>query len=151
MISVAALSVWSYRHTGEPSATANRLFADRIWIDHVPKNDKDTINVFAAISEHSAGVFQAASQWKGSYEVFRYEASGGELRLVYPQTGDREAVRVKARRCSEQRMDFCLEIEGATRGVQKYYTREGWEIRRGDLDAVKQRVEALRVQLEASE
>jgi hypothetical protein len=152
VVAVAAVSVWSFRRGGEPAVTANRLVADRIWIDHVPRNDRDTINVFAAISEHSAGVFQATSQWRGSFEVFRYEASGGELRLIYPQTGDREAVRAKARRCSEQKMDFCLEIDGASRGVKNYYSREGWEIgAHADLAAVKRRIEALRVQLEASE
>jgi hypothetical protein len=152
VVSVAVLSIWSWRRGGEPSATANRLLADRIWIDHVPRSDKDTINVFAAISEHSVGVFQATSQWRGGFEVFRYEANGADLRLVYPQTGEREAVRAKAKRCSEHQMDFCLEIDGASRGVKKYYSREGWEIGQGrDLDALKQRVEALRAQLEASE
>jgi len=152
VVSVAVLSIWSWRRGGEPAVAANRLLTDRIWIDHVPRSDKDTVNVFAAVSEHSAGVFQAMSQWRGNYEVFRYEANGAELRLIYPQTGDREAVRAKARRCSEQQMDFCLEIDGASRGVKKYYSREGWEIGpRRDLDAVKQRVEALRAQLEGSE
>lgn len=150
--SVAVVSVWSLKHAGEPAASANRLLTDRIWIDHIPRSDKDTINVFAVISEHAAGAFQATSQWRGSYEVFRFEANGADLRLVYPQTGEREAVRAKAKRCTEQDMNFCLEIEGASRGVKKYYSREGWEIGRGaSLDAVKQRVEALRTQLEASE
>jgi hypothetical protein len=152
MVAVAAVSVWSWRHSSAPAVSANRLLADRIWIDHVPRNETDTINVFAALTEHSVGVFQATSQWRGNFELFRYEASGPELRLVYPQTGDREAVRAKARKCTEHKMDFCLEIEGASRGVKKYYSREGWEIgQNADLDQVKQRVEALRTQIEASE
>jgi len=147
------VAVWGWKRAGEPGLGAkNRLLADRIWIDHVPHNDKDTINVFAMISEHAAGVFQATSQWRGSYEVFRYEADGADVRLVYPQTGDREAVRAKAKRCTEGRMDFCLEIAGASRGVQKYYSREGWEIKLGrDLDAVTHQIDALRAQLAASE
>ncbi|HSS02375.1 MAG TPA: hypothetical protein VLM79_35190 [Kofleriaceae bacterium] len=145
---VATASVWSWKRTSEPVATDNRLFADRIWIDHIPRNDRDTINVFAAISDQSIGVFQATSQWRGGFEAFRYEASAGDLRIVYPQTGDRDKARVKARRCNEGQMDFCLEIDGASRGVKKYYSREGWEIGAAhDLDAVKQRVEAVRTQL----
>lgn len=152
MVSVAVALAFRWKHTGEPAHAAPSLLADRIWIDHVPRNDKDTINVFVMVSEQAAGVFQAASQWRGSYEVFRYEANGGELRLVYPQTGDREAVRAKARRCTEQRMDFCLEIEGASRGVKKYYSKEGWEIRRNlDLGAVTHQIEALRTELAISE
>ena len=150
--SVAVASVWSWTRTREPAAAGNRLLADRIWIDHLPRSDKDTINVFVAVSEHAIGVFQATSQWRGSFEAFRYEASGPELRLFYPQTGDREAVRVKAKRCAEQGMDFCLEIDGASRGVKKYYSREGWEIRGAQgPGAVTQRIEALRAQLEGSE
>ena len=148
---VATASFWSWKRTSAPVEAENRLVSDRIWIDHVPRGDRDTINVFAALSEHSVGVFQATSQWRGSFEAFRYEASGGELRILYPQTGEREAARVKAKRCTEQRMDFCLELDGASRGVKKYYSREGWEIdRAGGLDGAKQRIEAVRAQLEAA-
>jgi len=104
--------------------------------------------VFAAVSEHAVGLFQATSQWRGAFEAFRYEASGGELRLVFPQTGDRETVRAKARRCSEGGMDFCLELDGASRGVKRYYSREGWEIRGShDLDAIAHQVDTVRAQL----
>jgi hypothetical protein len=152
-VTVAVASVWGWQRPGEPVEIArNRLLADRIWIDHVPRNDRDTINVFAMVSKRAAGVFQATSQWRGSYEVFRYEAEGAEVRLVFPQTGEREAVHAKARRCTEARMDFCLEIEGASRGVKKYYSREGWEIKQGrELDAVTHQIDALRAQLAASE
>ena len=152
VLGAAAASIWSWNRTAEPLDSANRLFADRIWIDHLPRNERDTINIFAAISEHSIGVFQATSAWRGSFEAFRYEANDGELRLLYPQTGDRERARAKARRCNEGGMDFCLEMEGASRGVKKYYSREGWEIDGArNLDAVNQRIEAVRAQLAAGE
>lgn len=148
---VAIASVWSWKRTSEPVAIDNKLIADRIWIDHLPRNDRDTVNVFAMLSEHSVGVFQATSQWRGNFEVFRYEASGGDLRMVYPQTGDREKARTKARRCNEGGMDFCLEIDGASRGVKKYYSQEGWEIgATHDLDAVKHRIDSLYTQLTQS-
>lgn len=152
MVSVVVASLWSWKRAGEPAPAANRLLADRIWLDHVPRSDKDTINVFVAVSEHAVGVFQASSQWRGSFEAFRYEANGAELRLLYPQTGDREVVRANARRCTEQGMDFCLEIAGASRGVKQYYSRKGWEIRGAQgLAAVTHQIGALRGQLEGSE
>jgi hypothetical protein len=147
---VAVVAVVS-RHRGEradPDGAANRLLADRIWIDHLPKSERDTIQAFVAISEHSVGAFQATSQWRGGFEAFRYEATGADLRILYPQTGDREAVHAKARRCREHEMDYCLDIKGASRGVKRYYSREGWEIRHGrDLDSVTHQIEALRAQL----
>jgi len=142
---VVVASLWGWkRATHSPE---NRLVADRIWIDHIPRNERDTIRVFALISEHSIGVFQATSQWRGAYEAFRYEASGPELRLLFPQTGDRETVRAKARRCNESGMDFCLELDGASRGVKRYFSREGWEIDGGNVDAIERKVDALRAQL----
>jgi hypothetical protein len=145
VVAVVAVSVWSWQRASRPGE--NRLVTDRIWIDHVPRNERDTIKVFAAISEHSVGVFQATSQWRGAYEAFRYEAGGGELRLVFPQSGNRETVRVKARRCSEDGMDFCLELEGASRGAKRYFSREGWEIKGSDVDAIERQVDAVRTQL----
>jgi hypothetical protein len=148
----AVASIWSWTRSEPPVEPARKVLADRLWIDRLPRGDKDTINVFVMVSERSAGVFQAASQWRGAYEVFRYEAQGGELRLLYPQTGDREKVRVKLRECDENGMDFCLELDGASRGVKKYYSREEWEIGGAhNIEDVKQRIEAMRAQLPAAE
>jgi hypothetical protein len=152
ILGTAVASVWSWTRTAEPAEPGNRLLADRLWLDRIPRSEKDTINLFAMLSEQSIGVFQATSQWRGAYEVFRYEANGPEVRLLYPQTGDRERVRAKAKKCSDGGMDFCLELDGASRGVKRYYSREGWEIGDArDLDAVKRRIDALRAQLEAGE
>jgi hypothetical protein len=148
---VVVVSVWSWRRTGASEADSQQLFADRIWLDHVPRSDKDTIQAFVAISEHSVGAFQATSMWRGGFEAFRYEAHAGELRALYPQTGDREAIRVKAKRCNEQGMDYCLELDGASRGVKRYYSRKGWEIEGAhDLDAAQRRIDAVRDQLVAA-
>jgi hypothetical protein len=150
--SLATVAIWSWKRTAEPADAASRLLTDRIWLDRLPRSERDAINVFGALSKESVGIFQAASQWRGSYEVFRFEASGGELRLVYPQSGARETVQARARRCSEQKMDFCLELEGASRGVKKYYSKEGWEIGQAhDLDGVKRRIDAVRGQLQAAD
>ena len=147
VVAAVAVSVWRWQRASRPGD--NRLVTDRIWIDHIPRGERDTIKVFAAVSEHSIGVFQATSQWRGAYEAFRYEASGGELRLLFPQSGDRETVRVKARRCSENGMDFCLELDGASRGAKRYFSREGWEIKGGNVDAIEREVDAVRGQLAA--
>lgn len=147
---VVVVSAWTWRHSGASDADSQSLFADRIWIDHVPRSDKDTIQAFVAISEHSVGAFQATSVWRGGFEAFRYEAHAGELRVLYPQTGDREAIRVKAKRCDEQDMDYCLELAGASRGVKRYYSRKGWEIEGHDLAAAQHQVDAVRDQLTAA-
>ncbi len=113
-----------------PEAKVDKMTAlDRIWIDHLPKTESDTIHIFAAITQEPMGIFQATSQWKGNFELFVHEAHGDTIRAVYPQDRSKEELKVSARTCSDMRdMDYCLEIKGASRGPKKYYSRKGWEI-----------------------
>ncbi len=125
----ATYGAYQWRSDSKPAPKADDdLIVDRLWIDHIPRNDKDIIQIFAAITEEPVGIFQATSQWKGEFELFRYERSGSELRVVFPQTNTKDRVKAKATRCNQRGMDFCLELEGSSRGVKKYYSREGWEI-----------------------
>ncbi|HEY1556673.1 MAG TPA: hypothetical protein VGF94_17680 [Kofleriaceae bacterium] len=119
---------WHARATARATHGEAKLVQNRLWIDHVPKNDRDTFQVFATLSDEGIGIFQATSAWKGGYEAFQYEANGDELRAVYPQTGDKEKLHATARRCNDGGMDYCLELSGSSRGVQKYYSLEGWEL-----------------------
>ena len=130
LATTATYATWRVMRSDAPPAAAldDRLALDRIWIDHVPRNDRDTFHVFAAVTQEPFGIFQATSQWKGAYELFRYEAHGNEMRVVYPQTGEREKLVVKARACNEKGFDYCLDIAGASRGAKRYYSLEGWVI-----------------------
>jgi len=128
---IAGAGYGVYRWRSEPAPVAKHnadLVTDRLWVDHIPRNERDVIQIFAAITEEPIGIFQATSVWKGEFELFRYEAHGGELRLVYPQSGTKEKVTARATECDRNGMDFCLELEGSSHGVKKYYSREGWEI-----------------------
>ncbi|MDB4959750.1 MAG: hypothetical protein JWO36_7319 [Myxococcales bacterium] len=125
---VSTVAFAGYRWNAASSAEDKGLAQDRVWIDHLPRGERDMINVFVLLTEHPIGAFQQTSAWKGGFEAFRYEANGGEVRAVYPQTGDREKFKVRATKCTENQMDYCLEIEGASRGVKRYYSRKGWEI-----------------------
>jgi hypothetical protein len=131
---------WRWQHHA-PADAEGKLFRDRLWIDHLPRGERDMVNVFIVMSEEPVGLFNNTSMWKGSYESFRYELSEHQLQVIYPQTGDRERVRVRARRCKDEGMDYCLELDGASRGVKRYYSREGWEI--GSLDAGRAKLDAI--------
>jgi hypothetical protein len=144
---------WRLAHRGGSPATTmddNKLALDRIWIDHLPRTERDTIQIFAAVSEENFGVFQQTSVWKGNFELFQFKAQGDKLKVVFPQDNDKEELRTKARPCNEGQMDYCLEIEGSSRGVKKYYSRKGWEIDSTmTAQDVEHRAEALAEQLEA--
>jgi hypothetical protein len=140
-----ALKLWIGAGTDEGSASDSQLLANRVWLDRLPRDEKETVNVFAAVTRRSVGFFQATTRWKGSYELFQFEALGPEMRVVYPQTGEKERIRARAWECNERNnMDYCLDIAGSSRGVKRYYSRRGWEIRatadarhaRAEVDAI---------------
>jgi len=114
---------------GGASDGDTRLVFNRLWVDRLPQGPKDTANIFAAVTgRERMGIFQSTSTWKGSYELFQHTASGDKLRVVYPHTDDKENVKVRAWTCGEDDMDYCLELSGASRGVKRYHSQDGWEI-----------------------
>lgn len=121
-----------FRHSDGPD---ERLVFDRVWIDHLPENDRDTVNVFAVLEDQRIGIFQAASQWKQMVELFQTtDKGGGGLGIVYPQTREREVITAHAVPCKKGVFDYCLELRGASRGVKEYGSKKGWEIdRKADL------------------
>ena len=152
VLALAAGGYGAYRwQASEPTVTAQhdaRQVKDRVWIDHIPQHERDTINVFVVLSKGPRqgpkgpiGAFEAVSTWKGQFEAFRHESHGEEMRIVFPHSGDRESLRVKPSKCNENGMDYCLEVSGSSRGVQKYYSRKGWEIR--DLSEIESVTSAL--------
>ncbi len=142
LVSIAGVAVWRSHTTSQVSAQqTKKLLQDRVWIDHIPRNDRDMVNVFAMLTEEPVGVFQAASAWRGNYEGFRYEVKGDEVRALFPQSGDKERWTATATKCDANGMDYCLEISGASRGVKKYYSRKGWEI--GRIEDATHLVESL--------
>jgi hypothetical protein len=148
VISTCAFAGWRVMRGGDDVASVaqhdNKLVLDRIWIDHMPKHERDQISAFLAITDEPVGVFQTASMWKGHYELFRYEAHGGEIRILFPQDNHRERVKAKAHRCDQGDFDYCLELDGASRGVKRYYSRKGWEIDGArSPDELRARIEAV--------
>jgi len=144
---------WKLTHRGGSAETTvddTKLALDRIWIDHMPKSERDMIQVFAALSEDEFGVFQQTSVWKGNFELFRFQWKDGQIQAVFPQDNDKEKITVKARPCSEGQMDYCMEVSGTSRGVKKYYSKKGWEIENvHSQQDLEHRTEALAEQLEA--
>jgi hypothetical protein len=128
VLGAVGLVKWMGGGGDDNDASDAGLVFDRIWIDQLPTKAKDTANLFAALTEEPLGIFQYASQWKGGFELFRYQASGQQLNIVYPQTDEKEKVKARAWKCDEHDMDYCLELTGASRGVKRYRSKRGWEL-----------------------
>lgn len=123
---VVGIARWSSHETSNDSRSKD-LVLNRIWADHMPKGEKDTVKLFALWQPESFGVFADRNWWRVELERFRYEKTGGRVEAVWPLSGKRVTLTVKAERCRVEDWDFCLEIEGAPSGVQRYYSRLGWE------------------------
>ena len=119
-----------------------RLAFDRVWIDRVPSSEREAVNGLVLLRKQSLGVFNTASRWRGKYELFRHKArERGVLEVVYPQTGEREQVTVRAGRCDRGGFDYCLELRGATRGVKSYVSKKEWVV--GSVEEAAAKVDAI--------
>jgi hypothetical protein len=148
LVALVGIAVYAgVRLRGDRAQPADdrKLVVDRIWVDHLPQNPRDEISIFLALTEEqmgdAIGIFQTGSQWRAKYELFEHESGGEQLKIVYPQTGERESVRTRARACNDHGWDFCLELSGNSRGVKKYYSMEGWEV--GSRSAADARIRSL--------
>jgi hypothetical protein len=145
LVILAAYLFWRWWTSDSVSAFDGRgqeLVYDRIWIDHMPTSETDTVQLFVAVTEQPLGIFESTSMWKGAHELFRYENKGdGKIIFQYPQTREQERGAYRATRCSEKKFDFCLELAGNSRGARRYYSQKGWEI--GSLDEARLRVDQI--------
>ena len=131
LVSASVVGVMRWRGSADVADRGQRV-VDRIWIDHMPKSETEKVNFFLAVTEDVAGqeigIFQKASMWQSEHELFTYEVKGGKLVATFPQTGTTEELSAKATRCDKGDMDFCLQLDGNSRGAHQYYSRKGWEI-----------------------
>jgi hypothetical protein len=143
VVGIAGLAVGGWKiHSHKAVATdGGKLVADRVWIDHMPRSERDTVNVFIVLSSDPFGVFQASSRWQGQFEMFMYEQKGNEIRAVFPQTDTKETIKATAKKCDQKGFDFCLELGGGKHGVARYYSMEGWDV--GSADAAHARIDQI--------
>jgi hypothetical protein len=123
-------------------ANDTKLVFDRLWVDHEAKNGKDVFQVLVVHGEHPVGHFAQQTFWKGQWEGFHYHVvprHEGRLDLLRPDEKP-ERVTMLARACSDSGFDYCLELEGSSRGVKRYYSKKAWEFKAGDVDSVLERM-----------
>ena len=77
---VAATAFWWLR-SPEPETTNRHLVFNRIWIDHMPQNERDPFHVFAVWRPESQGAFGLQERWHGEQERFRFEVEGDAIHI----------------------------------------------------------------------
>ncbi|MGK4005763.1 hypothetical protein WMF31_24255 [Sorangium sp. So ce1036] len=128
-----------------------KTLVGRVWIERIPRDDTDPIELVAILADEPIGMFRRASRYEGSYALFRYELRGDDkLQLLFPQDRSKHEVAFDARPCDVKGFDYCLDLSGSPRGAAKYYSRKEWEIDGSDPAALEDALRALGEELLAS-
>jgi len=112
-----------------------KLLFDRFWVDHEPTQRDEKFKVFFVNGEEPFGRFVDRTTWTGAFELFHYHflpSRDGELDFLFGRTNERQRIKYTARRCHEGGFDYCLELTGTTRGVQRYYSKRQWDPERDE-------------------
>lgn len=112
---------------------AAQLLTQTPWLDHLPAHEGDTIDLLQ-LDRRGQGVYVHGNAYRGSYEVFQYEATRDELRLRFLDGGERAKTGYRIERIKRQGFDLRLTLTDSPRGPAAYY---GFDSRRAVPAAVR--------------
>ena len=130
LLLAVAIAATAFAVTRGGHQQTSGLAFDRVWIDHMPRGERDPIEVFVAIDDHAIGEFFSGTRWAGKFVAFKYEANGNEVRATFPQSNKRETLTVDAKACDARGFDYCLDLTGSEHGAKRYYSQKDWVIDR---------------------
>ncbi len=113
-----------------PPDEATEVLAQRIWLDKEPAGWSDPFHVLV-FDPSGTGVYQERTVWKGTFELFLYEAEAGRLDLRLPAT--RKVVKTGFTIEPERRgeADVKLTLERVPAGPRVY---RGYRVPGGDVE-----------------
>jgi hypothetical protein len=101
---------------------ARKVLLDRNWLDRMPQTDRDRLHVYRFVPSMGGGVFQDRTLFKGTFELFMFEATNNEIRFVLPETHEKVTSRYRIEAVDGPApFDLKLTIDADPRGPQTYY------------------------------
>lgn len=101
---------------------ARRLLLDRNWLDRMPQTERDRLHVYRFVPSMGGGVFQDRTLYKGTFELFRFQAKGDEIHFDLPETHQEVTSRFRIETVDGPApFDLKLTIDADPRGSQVYY------------------------------
>ncbi len=101
---------------------ARGLLVDRNWLDRMPESHRDRLHVLRFTPSMGGGVYQDRTLFRGSFELFRFEATGDELRVHLPETREKLRTRYRIESVSGPApFDLRLTLDRSPRGPAVYY------------------------------
>jgi hypothetical protein len=111
---------------------AARLLVDRNWLDHMPERADERLFVYRFTPSMGGGVFQDRTLFHGTFELFRFEVHGDELRFDLPHKHQKVLTHYTIKRVDKAPFDLQLTIDHSPRGPKVYYGMS--QERAGDAD-----------------
>jgi hypothetical protein len=96
-----------------------------------------------AVSNAPIGIFQKASAYQATSELFEYKRRGNAFALHFPQTGEKRETRFQIRPCRDlPPFDLCLELrDNLWGGPRRYYGLTDPDKERAELGEVRHELE----------
>ena len=114
------LLIWS--GTGTRTTGTDEL-ADKIWVDRVPEEPRDLIDVMLFDTDHGFGILAKQSSFRLNMDFVEFEASGDTVRLNRLQEDRTTTHRVRTWECKDGEappdFDYCMDFDG-----RKFFGRE---------------------------
>lgn len=98
---------------------AARILEQTPWLDRLPEQERDVVNVWLFM--HGEGAYVVGNAYKGSYETFRYFVEDGELRVRFHDDGKTHVVSFRIERVRQGVFDYRMTLDRAPRGPKVYY------------------------------
>jgi hypothetical protein len=126
MRNLATLALLAACSSSSPSTQvggddAKQLLIDRNWIDRMPETDREKLHVYRFVPKMGGGVYQDRTIYKGTFELFKFEATGDEIRFDLLETGDKVTSHYKIEEVSAPHFDLRLTIFDDPRGPRTYF------------------------------
>ena len=104
------------------SDDAKQLLIDRNWIDRMPETDRDKLHVYRFVPNMGGGVFQDRTIYKGTFELFKFAATGDEIHFDLLETKDKVTSTYRIEEVSGPKpFDLRLTIFDDPRGPRTYF------------------------------
>jgi hypothetical protein len=132
---VGAYGLWSVGtglFGGDDEATGTKQLVNQVWIERMPKDQRDMIGhlVLVDMTEGRVGAAGKSSQWRVMVELFQWGLEGNRLSVFFPQERVKAKLEVRTWSCEGEApkpFELCLEISNGRRKAT-FYSMEEWHI-----------------------
>lgn len=148
------VGLWQWRSgADDPAASRTKRFANQVWIERMPENQRDMFGRFVAVRTDDGrfGAVGKGSTWRHHVELFMWALEEDRLTAIFPQDRVRAKVRVKTWECKGDApapFELCMELRSGERKA-RFYSMRDWKIRpkhaQGDLEAIAEDYPSLSV------